>query len=152
MGGTLVISRSCVADIANAPNINELLEEYGQEAAISGLPQPIARFDLYERLEASGAMYVAAAHLADKLVGVIAVLLPILPHYGAMIAVTESFFVMKAARKSGAGIRLLRLAEKHVKECGSPGLLVSAPIGGILADVLPRVGYRETNRVFFRKL
>ena len=35
---------------------------------------------------------------------------------------------------------------------GCPGLLVSAPAGGVLAKVLPRRGYAETNRVFFKEL
>lgn len=31
-------------------------------------------------------------------------------------------------------------------------MMVSAPAGGRLAEVLPRSGYRETNRVFLRAL
>ncbi len=36
------------------------------------------------------------------------------------------------------------------RELGTPGLLVSAPMGGSLAEVLPRRGFAETNRVFFK--
>jgi GNAT superfamily N-acetyltransferase len=78
------------------------------------------------------------------------VLKPVIPHYGVAIAVTESFFVGKEYRKSGAGLKLLRAAEAHAE--GAPGLLVSAPVGGTLAEVLPHLGYRETNRVFFKEL
>jgi GNAT superfamily N-acetyltransferase len=68
-----------------------------------------------------------------------------------MVGVVESFFVGKAYRKSGAGLRLLHEAEKYALKNNLPGLLVSAPFGGDLAVVLPHVGYIETNRVFFRK-
>jgi hypothetical protein len=44
------------------------------------------------------------------------------------------------------------MAEKYVDEIGSPGLLLSSPVGGILADILENSSdYIETNRVFFRK-
>ena len=65
-------------------------------------------------------------------------------------AITESFFVAKVHRDSGAGLKLLRAAEQKARALGSPGLLVSAPFGGTLVQVLPRAGYTETNRVFFK--
>ena len=67
------------------------------------------------------------------------------------VATTERFFV-KAHRKTGAGLRLLRAAEEKARALGSPGLLVTAPFEGDLFQVLPRVGYQETNRVFFKSL
>ena len=69
-----------------------------------------------------------------------------------MVATTESFFVDPDKRQSGAGIKLLRIAEAVAKDLGAVGLLVSAPFGGKLADVMEKVGYTETNRVFFRGL
>ena len=68
------------------------------------------------------------------------------------LAVVESYFVASKHRKSGAGLALLREAERIASDRGAHALLVSAPHGGRLADVMPRVGYRETNRVFFRSL
>jgi len=90
------------------------------------------------------------AFLGDKLVGFVAVLTPIVPHYGVVIAVTESLFVGKVYRRTGAGLKLLRAAEMHSIDAGSPMLTVSAPSGGVLAEVLPRLGYRETNRSFVK--
>jgi hypothetical protein len=55
-------------------------------------------------------------------------------------------------RGTGSGIRLLRAAEDKAKEIGSPGLIVSAPFAGRLFDVLPRCGYTEVSRVFFKKV
>jgi hypothetical protein len=75
-----------------------------------------------------------------------------LPHYGRTVAVSESFFVAKAHRASMAGLKLLAAAEALACRIQSPGLLVSAPSGGRLAELLPKCGFVETNRVFFRKV
>jgi GNAT superfamily N-acetyltransferase len=73
-----------------------------------------------------------------------------MPHYSVRIAVGESFFVSAEHRKTGAGLKLLKAAEDYAKEINSSGLLISAPLGGNLAEILPHVGYVETNRVFFK--
>ena len=75
-----------------------------------------------------------------------------MPHYSVKMAVTESFFVAKAYRKSGAGLKLLHAAETYAKEIGCAGILVNAPFEKTLMDVLPRVGYQETHRVFFKNV
>lgn len=144
------IRKCSIPELENAANIKDLLAEYAAESAIAGLPAPSAKFDMYRSLEESGALHVIGAFSSELLIGYITVLAPVLPHYSAVVAVTESFFVAKEHRKSGAGIKLLREAESYAKTKGSPGLLVSAPFGGDLAEVLPRVGYEETNRVFFK--
>lgn len=46
---------------------------------------------------------------------------------------------------------LIRRAEKRAREVRSPGMLFSAPSGGRLSVLLPRIGYRETNRVFLKE-
>jgi hypothetical protein len=46
---------------------------------------------------------------------------------------------------------LLKAAEVKARELGARGLLVSTPFGGSLAAVLPRSGYRDANRVFFKR-
>lgn len=148
----LVLKQCSVADIEIAPNFNDLLDEYGATSAIDGLPQPRAKIDLYKQIESSGKFVLIAAYLDDVLIGLITVLTPINPHYSACVAVTESFFVCRAHRKSGAGLKLLKEAERIALESGSNGLLISTPIDGNLCEVLPHVGYEETNRVFFRKL
>ena len=101
-------------------------------------------------LEMHGVIHAFAALKDGELVGFITVLATPLPHYGIPVAVSESFFVAAEHRKGGAGLRLLSAAEKKAKELGSPGLLVCAPFDGRLFEVLPRCGYRETNRVFFK--
>jgi GNAT superfamily N-acetyltransferase len=148
----LTIAPSTVEEIATAPQFAALAAEYAAESAIDGLPPPAAKMDTYRQLERAGMLHAFAARCDDALVGFMTVLAPVLPHYGVPVAVSESFFVASAHRGSGAGLRLLRAAEDKARALGSPGLLVSAPFEGALFKVLPRVGYVETNRVFFRKV
>lgn len=129
----------------------DLMEEYASESSIDGLPSPMAKSDMYLNMESNDALYTIGAFFDEVLVGFVTILTPILPHYSILIAVTESFFVAKNHRKRGGGLRLLRAAERHAKERGSPGLIVSAPYGGSLAEVMSRLDYTETNRVFFKK-
>ncbi len=116
------------------------------------MPPAIANAEMYMNLEKAGSLHTIGAFLNDAAIGFITVLLSVIPHYSTLLAITESFFVAKAHRNTGAGLKLLRAAEDCAKEHKSPGLLVTAPFEGDLFRVLPRLGYRETNRVFFRKL
>ncbi|MET1025622.1 MAG: GNAT family N-acetyltransferase [Dongiaceae bacterium] len=148
-----VLVRKCtVAEVEANANFPALAREYAAESAIHGLPAPVEKIASYRVIEQSGCFQCYGAFLGDKLVGFVAVLMPVIPHYGIAIAVSESFFVAKAHRKGGAGLKLLHAAERQAREAGSPGLLVSAPFGGRLAQVLPHLGYRETNRVFFKEM
>jgi GNAT superfamily N-acetyltransferase len=147
-----VIKKCTIADLESAPNIADLLVEYAAESSIDGLPKPSAKVDMYKHLESLGTLSTFGAFINDALIGYITVLSPIMPHYSTIIAVAESFFVAKEYRKTGAGLKLLHEAESHARAVGSPGLLVSAPFGGNLAEVLPHIGYNETNRVFFKSL
>lgn len=147
----LTVGKSTVRAIMEDQGFPELVAEYAREAAIEGMPAPDARMPVYLHLEALGALHAFSAVLGNSLVGFISLLAPILPHYGATVAVSESFFVASAHRKSGAGMRLLHAAEVLAAELGSPGLLVSAPFAGRLATLLPRCGYVQTSSVFFKK-
>lgn len=141
-----------IADIVAAASFPHLAAEYERESLIDGMPPPAPDWNAYAALEAAGLLYGFAASVDGTLVGFIAVLRAKLPRYAGPVAVTESFFVASAHRGTGAGLRLLRAAEDKARVLGCPGLLVSAPAEGVLARVLPRRGYAETNRVFFKEL
>lgn len=133
--------------------LSGLAEECAEEASIKELPPPVLGWDQYKAMEAAGAIYPMGAYLGTALIGIIFILSPDLPHYkGTRLAVTESYFVGNAYRKSGAGLKLLRAAETYAKEIGCAGILVSSPFDGDLAQILPRIGYRETNVVFFKNV
>jgi len=146
------VQLSSVAELEGDPGLASLLVEYAAESSIAGMPAPAARMDSYRELEARGLLQVLSATHEGLLVGFLTLLVPVLPHYGVAVAVSESFFVARSHRGTGAGLKLLRAAEDLARRLGSPGLLVSAPFEGDLFKVLPRIGYAETNRVFFKKV
>lgn len=146
----MIVRRCTMADLEAAPTFGALISEYAAEAAIAGMPPPQARMSQYRDLEAKGFLHPFSAVMDGELVGFITVLHAPLPHYSLSAAVSESFFVAKAHRASMAGLKLLVMAEELAAELQSPGLLVSAPFGGKLFELLPKLGYVETNRVFFK--
>jgi len=147
----VVVREATVSEITDNENFSVLRAEYAAEASINGMPDPSDKMGMYSEIEKSGVFHAFAAFEGDKLVGFIATITPILPHYGVAVTVTESLFVGASYRKTGAGLKLIRAAEKHAKSVGSPGILISAPSGGTLAEILPKMHYRETNRVFFKE-
>lgn len=149
---SLVIKKCTISDLETAPNIQEILEEYAAESSpsIKGLPRPLAKADTYKHLESIGTIHTIGAFFNDLLIGYIIIVPPIMPHYSIRIAVSESYFVLKAYRDTGAGTKLREAAEAWSKEAGAYGILMSAPVSGDLAEILPHVGYSETNRIFFK--
>lgn len=145
--------RPCTVDeICCAPNRVALMEEYAQESRTDELPPIDVQWEHYKAMENIGIFMPIGAFIGEEMIGFVCVICNILPHFGALFAVTESFFVASAHRKSGAGLRLLRAAEQKAREMGSPCLMVSAPRGGVLEQIMPRMGYRHSNSVFVRRL
>ena len=151
MTQNLIIRKCTISEIENASNIDNILKEYAEESSVKKLPSPLAKADTYKHLESLEAIHIVGAFVNKLLVGYIISFAPVMPHYSSRIAVTESFFVLKEYRKTGAGLKLLKEAEQYSINAEAIGLFVSAPIGGVLAEVLPNVGYEETNRVFFKR-
>jgi GNAT superfamily N-acetyltransferase len=152
MGIETTIRICTIAEIEQCGALPELLAAYGEESSISELGEVNPCFETYRAMEASGVLHIVGA-FAPGLVGLASLLVYGLPHYsGRRICAMESFFVAAAARRGGTGINLLRAAEARARELGATALMVSAPVDGRLASVLPRSGYRETNRVFLKGL
>lgn len=135
--------------VVDAPEFEALIEAYDRECSIEGLPSPRAKLDSYRGLELMGVLHVFSAVQSGELVGFITVAAPPSLHFSVPLAVTESFYVMPEHRGL-LGIQLLHEAEKQAKACGSPGHLVSAPLGGRLCELLPKLGYRPSSMVFFK--
>lgn len=148
------IIRLCkVSDIENDAALPALLAGYARESSIPELGHGKAQFETYSALEQAGMLRVLGAYQGDALIGFIAILVSELPHYGCLVATTESFFVSPSARKGGVGRALLANAEALAASVGAKGMLVSAPTGGRLELVMQRSSaYRQTNSVFFKAL
>lgn len=147
-----ILRNGTLDDLEHAPNFDDLIAQYEDEAKIIGLPARQPNWAMYRAMEQAGAFHVICAHRDGELVGFATLIASIVPHYGVLMCTSESIFVVKAHRKGGLGLRLLRAAQAKAKELGAQALFVSAPSEGALAKVLPRVGFKETNRSYFRKL
>lgn len=141
-----------VAEIARAPNIHALLDEYGEESGLEGMPPPAWQLDVYLQMEEAGFLHPLGAYEGGRLLGFLLLLVHSVPHYGAVIAVSESFFVASADRSTGAGMKLLKAAEKKAVALEAVGLLVSSPAHGRLGEVLAKTEYVVSNVVYFRSL
>lgn len=146
------VEPSTFARLSAADTFWDLVIEYEQESSVEGMPPANVQVDRYRQLEDIGALYTFSAIEDGRVVGFITMLAPVLPHYGVTTAVAESFFVAKAHRHTLAGLKLLHAAESKAAELGACGFFASAPYEGKLFHLLPKLGYRETNRTFFKKL
>ena len=149
-----VVVRPCTyTDVESAPAFEAMLDEYGDESSVDPTWRPVPQGDTYRALEANGALHILGAYHGDEMVGFLSILVTVLPHFGRVTAVTESFFVTHAARKTGVGMQLLHEAEALAYKLGAEGLLVSTPAGGALDRVMAcSDSYRLSNRVYFRRL
>ena len=122
------------------------------EYAIDGMATPEVQWSRYEALAAGSMLYPIGAFMDGKLIGFVFVLLTTSLHYGVPIASTESFFVLREYRNTGAGLQLLGAAENLAREHGASGVMVMAPEGKELVQILPQFGYKDTHRLFLKLL
>lgn len=146
--GKLVIRPCYVADIESAVDV---VAEYSSYA-IDGLPLASVQWELYKKLEAAGVVKVFGAFNDETLIGFASVLTQVSMHYGTQISLSDSYYVCKAHRKGGAGLKLLKAMQSFAKSIGSAGFVVSAPHKKELSNVLPRVGYTPSHTLFFKSL
>lgn len=149
----MITVRKCtVAEIEQQDTFWALLSAYADECKLDGLPEPAPKMETYKLIEMSGTFNLFGAFQDDTLVGFVVLMIPVLPHYGVYVAIAESMFVAKPFRSSGAGLALIRAAEKAARAAKSPAILFTAPVGGDFIKVLPGLKYRETNRIFMKDL
>lgn len=148
----LTIRYCTIDEIEHAPNIEALVADYVEESHQPEVPPADPQWAQYKALEAVDLLVPIGAFKGEELVGFVTIVTNTLPHHGKRVSLTESFFVAKDHRKGGVGLKLLRAAEKHAVSVGSPCLVISAPHGGSLEAVLPKLGYREAQRIYMRSL
>lgn len=147
----LNIKVSKIRDIKDSPEFSRLLHDYVEESSMVSY-KPNVQWGIYQNLEDAGVLHCITSSTEDILTGFVLFIVSVMPHYGVKMASVESYFVDKGHRESGAGLALLRMAGEVAKSHGAVGLLVSSPSNGRLEAVLPRVGFRKTNTVFYKDL
>lgn len=144
------VVRCEVDDLINSEGLDKVLAAYADECAYADLPKPSPHFDTYRLLEASGNMQAIGAWDDETLVGFAIVVCYISPHYGRVLAVTESMFMLEPHRSG----RLVKAVEKVAQDRGAVGLLISAPAEGDLDQALtqPRHGYRKVAHAYLKEV
>lgn len=146
-----VAIRECPADeIASAANFGALCVEYAAESGIPELGTANVDIPMYRSMEAVGMGCCIGAWDGDELVGFAALTLSVLPHFSKRIGCLISFFVVPHARTGGTGTRIRHAAEGIALSRGAVGMMISAPSESRLDVILPRSGYRATNRMYFK--
>jgi len=141
-----------VSEILDDERFEELIAEYAAESKADEAPQYDPDRELYVKIESLGVLQAIKATHNDEMVGFAVVVLSQAPHYRDIIATTESLFVEKKMRVTGAGLALIRAAEEVALHKGCNALFVSAPAGGQLEKLMPKLKYRESHKVFARVL
>lgn len=151
--GTDVIRPVQFAEILDAPNAAELLEEYSAECALPELGPTNPQRETYAAMERSGIFQCFGAYEDGALAGFAAPLVYSVPHYGVRIATVESLFTA-AAHRGWTGAKLMRAIEEHSREKGCAAILYSAPVGSQLARMLfqSEPEYRNCSHVFIKRL
>lgn len=139
-------------EVSAYPEFEAMAQAYADESKIDEMPPHCVNGPAYRAMEQAGIYHIIGAIDEDKLIGLVAVLVTFVPHYSVKVASTESYFVGEAYRKGGLGLKLLKAAEALAKEHGAVNLFVNAPMGSRLVQVMPRIGYRECQRIFCRRL
>jgi GNAT superfamily N-acetyltransferase len=144
--------RQCTFDeLASAAGFDALCAEYAAESGrMAEFGEPRVDANAYRAMEAAGVAQCIGVWVGEDLAGFGVVTLTVLPHYSKLIGCLISFFVTAGARKGGTGTRIRELAEDIAKARGALGLMISAPSESRLDAILPRSGYRATNRVYFK--
>jgi len=143
-----------VDEAFDSPVFEALCDEYRAESLRNpDMLGAVPDREGYTRMVDAGMLHPMGVFIGDELVGLCAVLIAPMLHFGSkVIATTETLFVARAHRAGTVGLKLLRAAEDVALAAGAGGLYITAPTGGRLECLLPHVGYHETNRVFFRGL
>jgi len=139
-------------DLDEDPNFQDLLDEYIAEGQIQGLPPAECQKDMYRAIDDLDTLQYLAGYSGDRLIGFLTMVVAIMPHYGVMMASTESYFVGAEFRKTGMGLKLLKAAEKQATAMGAKGFLVNGPKGGRLLEILPRMGFVENSTTYLKLL
>lgn len=140
------------ADLTALPNFAMLIEQYAHECGVPELGPANPQHDIYEALEQAGAMRFIVARLGDKAIGFCCLTASRVPHFGTVVAHTESLFIAPPYRATGAGLMLMREAERVAAGMGATAMFIGAPIGSTLDRLLRATDYRPTTVAHFKVL
>jgi hypothetical protein len=147
-----MIRLSTLEELITHKDFAALIEGYGEECRNKKLKEPNPDYELYGRMEQLGVAKFIMVEWGDRLIGFAVVLFSPVAHYSAMIAVTESIYMVPEYRKSAIGGMLIKFIERlSDEELGADGLFITAPRDSALEKALHKnETYDHTNTVFFK--
>mgnify|MGYP003674087309 FL=1 len=131
-------------------DIEPLIELHWEEIALNQDKIKLnPDWDAYHNLEAEGKLKIFTARDSDSLVGYFVVILGINIHYkDHLFASNDIIYLHKDYRKGFAGIRLIKFAEKYLKEDGVSVLLINTKTHKPFDKVLERLKFKPIERVY----
>lgn len=130
----------------------DLLAEYAEECSSPELGEISPQPELYEALEKSGGFQAFGCFEGDTLIGFACVLVYVLPHYGKLIATTESIFIAQKYRNGIQWDDLKNVIQSYAHARGCNAFLYSAPVGSRFDRLLSHSFARHTNNTYLVKL
>lgn len=146
------IKQVTLSELIETPGFLDLVQLYEEESRNSSLPPCNPDYQQYTNLENLGAASFFKAEHNSELIGFSVLIVSPVPHYSALFGVLESLFVHATKRKTGAGLKLIRAAEKVAKSKGCLAVGVSAPVNGVLSAVLNSSKYTLSNLMYLKVL
>lgn len=126
-----------------------LIDEHWQEIALHKDKIKLnPNWDAYRQLEGIGALRIFTARADGALVGYFAVLVDLNLHYQDHIfAKNDVLFLRKEHRKGMCGVKLIKFAEKCLKDDGVSVLAINTKLHRDFTPVLERLGFAATETV-----
>jgi hypothetical protein len=110
-------------------------------------------WEAYSSLEVAGKLKIFTAREGSKLVGYFVVIVGNNIHYkDHLFAANDIIYLHKDHRKGYAGIRLIKFAEKALKEDGISVLTINTKVHQPFDKVLEWLGFNLTERVYSKYL
>lgn len=110
-------------------------------------------YDRYVALDEARMLHVAVARSAGKLVGYhIFVIRAPQHHMSTLMAFSDATYLKPRYRLGFNGIRFLRFAGESAKQTGAKGVYISSTTKKPFGKVLEWLGFRETERVYYKDL
>jgi GNAT superfamily N-acetyltransferase len=134
--------------------IKPLLEDHWEEIALHKDSIKLnPDYGLYEELFKTGKMRIVTARDDSKLVGYCIMLLYHHIHYkDQFMAMDDIFFIAKEYRKGLTGVKLFIKTEEIMKQYGVTKLSMNVKVHQDVGAIFERLGYKETERMFTKKI
>jgi GNAT superfamily N-acetyltransferase len=135
-------------------DIEPLIELHWEEIALNQDKIKLnPDWDAYYDLETQGKLNIFTAREDDNLVGYFVVIVGNNIHYkDHLFATNDIIYMHKDYRKGFAGIRLIKFAERHLKDDGVSVLTINTKIHQPFDAVLERLKFNMVERVYSKYL